>query len=138
MPRDAARDGGSLLGAGGQAATLSEAEMAAAGKGQDKVAHGCRLVHQRCLVTPLCLTPPQRSAAVVWLIRVGARLAGLIERQGRRALAERQQPIPGVMPAGRDTLPPTVARLFKAFPDDRLVQVTAVPADGWWRPAGPV
>src|SRR6266702_3756515 len=47
----------------------------------------------------------------------------LTERQVRRALAALQHPIPGLMPEGRDTLHPTVARLFKAFADYSLVQV---------------
>src|SRR6266849_3799345 len=54
---------------------------------------------------------------------VGALGAGLIERQVRRALAELQHPIIGLMPEGRDTLHPTVARLFKVFADYSLVQV---------------
>jgi len=60
---------------------------------------------------------------LVFLIMVGALVAGLIERQVRRVLAELQQPIAGLMPEGRDTLRPTVARLFKAFADYSLVQV---------------
>jgi Domain of unknown function (DUF4277) len=122
MQRDAALDGVYLLVAGGKAATLSDAEMAAEGKGQYQVEHGFRLVNQLFLVTPLFLKTPQRIAALVFLIMVGARIAGLIERQVRRALAERQQPITGLMPEGRDTLHPTGARLFKAFTDYSLVQ----------------
>ncbi len=123
MQRDAELDGVYLLVAGGKAATLSEAEMAAEWKGQYKVEHCFRLVNQLFLVTPLFLKTPQRIAALVFLIMVGALIAGLIERQVRRALAEHQQPITGLMPEGRDTLHPTVARLFKAFTDYSLVQV---------------
>ena len=122
MQRDAELDGVYLLGAGGKAATLSDAEIAAEWKGQYKVEHCFRLVNQLFLVTPLFLKTPQRIAALVLLIMVGALIAGLIERQVRRALAERQQPITGLMPEGRDTLHPTVARLFKAFTDYSLVQ----------------
>ena len=85
--------------------------------------HCFRLVHQLFLVTPLFLKTPRRIAALVLLIMVGALIAGLIERQVRRALAERQQPSTGWMPEGRDTLHPTVARLFKACTDYSLVQV---------------
>ncbi len=85
--------------------------------------HCFRLVNQLFLVTPLFLKTPQRIAALVLLMMVGALGAGLIERQVRRALAELQQPIIGLMPEGRDTLHPTVARLFKVFADDSLVQV---------------
>src|SRR4029450_7371066 len=123
MQRDAELDGVYLLVAGGKAATLSDAEIAAEWKGQYKVEHCFRLVNQLFLVTPLFLKTPQRITALVFLIMVGALIAGLIERQVRRALAERQQPITGLMPEGRDTLHPTVARLFKAFTDYSLVQV---------------
>src|SRR6266540_172590 len=75
------------------------------------------------LVAPVFLKTPQRIAALVFLIMVGALVAGLIERQVRRALAALQHPISGLMPEGRDTLRPTVARLFKAFADYSLVQV---------------
>ncbi len=123
VQREAELDGVYLLGAGGKAAALSDAEIAAEWKGQYKVEHCFRLVNQLFLVTPLFLKPPRRSTALVFLIMVGALIAGLIERQVRRALAERQQPITGLMPEGRDTLHPTVARLFKAFTDYSLVQV---------------
>ena len=123
VQRDAELDGVYLLVAGGKAATLSDAEIAAAWKGQYKVEHCFRLVHQHFLVTPLFLKTPQRIAALVFLIMVGALVAGLIERQVRRALAALQQPLTGLMPEGRDTLHPTVARLFKAFADYSLVQV---------------
>jgi transposase len=120
---DAELDGVYLLVAGGKAATLSDAEIAAEWKGQYKAEHCFRLVNQLFLVTPLFLKTPQRIAALVFLIMVGALVAGLIERQVRRAVAELQQPISGLMPEGRDTLRPTVARLFKAFADYSLVQV---------------
>jgi hypothetical protein len=126
VQRDAERDGGYLWVAGGKAASLSDAERVAEWQGQDKVEHCFRLVNQLFVVTPLCLKTPQRMVALVFLIMVGALVAGLIERQGHRALAELQHPIKGLMPAGRDTLHPTVARLFKAFADDSLVQVKEV------------
>jgi len=123
VQREAELDGVYLLVAGGKAAALSDAEIAAEWKGQYKVEHCFRLVNQLFLVTPLFLKTPRRIAALVFLIMVGALIAGLIGRQVRRALAERQQPITGLMPEGRDTLHPTVARLFKAFTDYSLVQV---------------
>jgi len=126
VQRDAELDGVYLLVAGGKAASLSDAEIVAEWKGQYKVEHCFRLVNQLFLVTPLFLKTPQRIAALVLLIMVGALVAGLIERQVHRALAELQHPIKGLMPEGRDTLHPTVARLFKAFADYSLVQVKEV------------
>src|SRR2546426_702100 len=81
--------------------------MVAEWKGQYKVEHCFRLVNQRFLVAPVFLKTPRRIAALVLLIMVGALVAGLIERQVRRALAQHQQPITGLMPEGRDTLHPT-------------------------------
>jgi hypothetical protein len=97
----------------------------AAWKGPDTVEHGLRRVHQRLLVPPWFLQTPPRLAALGLLILVGALVAGRLERQVRRAVAARQQPSSGVRPAGRDTWRPTVARLFTAGADSRLVQVTA-------------
>ncbi len=123
VQRDAELDGVYLLVAGGKAATLSDAEIMAEWKGPYKVEHSFRLVNQLFLVTPLFLKTPQRIAALVFLVMVGALIAGLIARQVRRALAELQQPLKGLMPEGRDSLRPTVTRLFKAFADYSLVQI---------------
>jgi transposase len=123
VQREAELDGVYLLVAGGKAATLSDAEIMAEWKGQYKVEHSFRLVNQLFLVTPLFLKTPQRIAALVFLVMVGALIAGLIERQVRRALAELQRPLKGLMPEGRDSLRPTGMRLFKAFADYSLGQV---------------
>lgn len=120
---DAKLDGVYLLVAGSHAAALSDAQILAEWKGQYKVEHCFRLVNQLFLVAPIFLKTPQRIAALVFLIMVGALVAGLIERQVRRVLAELQQPIVGLMPEGRDTLRPTVERIFKAFADYSLVQL---------------
>ena len=129
VQQDAELEGVYLLVAGGKAATLSDAEIVVEWKGQYKVEHCFRLVNQRFLVAPVFLKTPRRIAALVFLIMVGVLVAGLIERQVRRALATLQHPITGLMPEGRDTVHPTVARLFKAFADDSLVQVQ----DAWGR-----
>ena len=121
--RDAELDGVYLLVAGGKAATLADADILAEWKGQHKVERCFHLVNQLFLVAPLFLKTPRRIAALVFLIMVGALVAGLIERQVRRVLAQLQQPIKGLMPEGRDTLRPTGERLFKAFADYSLVQV---------------
>ena len=123
VEQDAFLDGVYLLVAGGKAASLSDAEVLAEWKGQYKVERCFRSVNHLFLVAPLFVKTPRRIAALVFLIMVGALLAGLIERQVRRVLANLQQPIQGLMPEGRDTLRPTVERLFKAFADYSLVQV---------------
>ncbi|MFQ5859622.1 MAG: IS1634 family transposase [Anaerolineae bacterium] len=121
--RDAELDGVYLLVAGGPATALSDAEILTEWKGQHKAERCFRLVNQVFLVAPLFVKTPRRIAALVFLIMVGALIAGLIERQVRRVLAKLQQPIQGLMPERRDTLRPRVQRLFKAFADYSLVQV---------------
>ena len=79
--QDAELDGVYLLVAGGKAATLSDGEILAEWKGQHKVEHCFCLVNQLFLVAPLFLKTPRRIAALVFLIMVGALVAGLIERQ---------------------------------------------------------
>ena len=82
------------------------------------------------LTNPLCLCGPglrknsQRIVSLSWCIMVGCLVAGLIARQIRRARGERHEPIHGLMPPGRDTLKPTVARILRAFADASLVRLT--------------
>jgi transposase len=123
IQQDTALEGVYLVVAGGPAAALADADILAEWKGQYKVEHCFRLVSQLFLVAPVFLKTPRRIAALVFLIMVGALVAGLIERQVRRVLAELRRPIRGLMPEGRDNLRPTVARLFKAFADYSLVVV---------------
>ena len=110
--------------AGGPAAHGDDASLWPAWQGQDKVEHGCRLTTPLCLCGPVCLTHSQRIVRLMLFIMVGGLVAGVLARQMRRALAERHEPIPGLMPAGRDTLTPTVARILRAVADDSLVRLT--------------
>ena len=112
---DAELDGVYLLVAGGAVASWEDASILQEWKGQYKVEHCFRLTHQLFLVGPLCLKTPQRIASLLFLIMVGCLVAGLIERQVRRTLAQRQAPIRGLMPEGRDTLRPTIPRILTAF-----------------------
>lgn len=118
---DAAWDGVYLLVAGGAAAQWEDAALLQEWKGQYKVEHCFRLTNQLFLVGPLFLKTPQRIASLLFLIMVGCLVAGLLERQIRLALAERQEPIHGLMPEGRDTLRPTIPRILKAFAHYSLV-----------------
>ncbi len=123
VQQDTALEGVYLLVAGGRAATFSDAAILTEWKGQHKVENCFRLVNQVFLIAPVFVKTPRRIAALIFLIMVGALVAGLIERQVRRSLATLQQPISGLMPEGRETLRPTVERLFKTFADYSLVQV---------------
>jgi len=89
VQRDAELDGVYLLVAGGKAATLPDAEILAEWKGQHKMERCFHLVNGIFLVAPLFLKAPRRIAALIFLIMVGALVAGLIERQVRRVGAIR-------------------------------------------------
>src|SRR5712692_9986300 len=90
---------------------------------EKSVEHCFRLTNQLFLCGPVFLKNSQRIVSLILLIMVGCLVAGLIERQIRRALAERHEPIHGLMPEGRDTLKPTVARILRAFADYSLVLI---------------
>ncbi len=126
--RDAELDGVYLLVAGGPTADLDDASLLQEWKGQYKVEHCFRLTNQVFLVGPIFLKKPHRIVSLIFLIMVGCLVAGLIERQVRRALAERQEPIHGLMPEGRDHLRPTVPRILKAFAHYSIVHIRR--ADG--------
>ena len=121
--RDAELDGVYLLVAGGPVARLDDASLLQEWKGQYKVEHCFRLTNQLFLVGPVFLKTPRRIASLILLIMIGCLVAGLIERQVRRVLAERQEPIRGLMPEGRDNLRPTIPRILKAFAHYSIVHV---------------
>ncbi len=128
VERDAALDGVYLLVAGGPAAQWDDASLLQEWKGQYKVEHCFRLTNQLFLCGPVFLKNAHRIVSLIWLIMVGCLVAGLLERQIRRALAERHEPIHGLMPEGRDTLRPSVTRILGAFSDYSLVLIKG--ADG--------
>jgi hypothetical protein len=121
--QDAELDGVYLLVAGGPAAKLADASLLQEWKGQYKVEHCFRLTNQLFLVGPVFLKTPRRIASLLLLIMVGCLVAGLLERQVRRVLAERQAPIRGLMPEGRDNLRPTITRILRAFAHYSIVHV---------------
>jgi transposase len=123
ITQDTELDGVYLLVAGGSATALDDAGLLQEWKGQYKVEHCFRLTNQLFLVGPLFLKTPHRIVSLIFLIMVGSLVAGLIERQIRRALAQRQEPIHGLMPEGRDHLKPTVARILQLFAHYSVVRI---------------
>jgi len=121
--RDTELDGVYLLVAGGPAARLDDASLLQEWKGQYKVEHCFRLTNQLFLVGPVFLKTPRRIASLILLIMIGCLVAGLIQRQVRRVLAERQEPIRGLMPEGRDNLRPTIQRILRAFAHYSIVHI---------------
>jgi transposase len=128
VAHEAEVDGVYLLVAGGPVADWDDASVFQEWKGQYKVEHCFRLTNQLFLCGPVFLKKPQRIVSLIFLIMVGCLVAGLIERQVRRALAERHEPIHGLMPEGRDNLKPTVPRILQAFAHYSLVLIKC--ADG--------
>ncbi|MFH1633827.1 MAG: hypothetical protein ABIG63_07420 [Chloroflexota bacterium] len=95
-------------------------------KGQYKVEHCFRLTNQLFQLGPVFLKNPHRIVSLTFLIMVGCLIAGLIERQVRRVLAQQQEPIHGLMPEGRDTLKPTIPRILKAFAHYSIVHIKQI------------
>lgn len=122
VEQDAKLDGVYMLVAGAKAATLDDNEILKEWKGQYKVEHRFRMVQEIFLAHPIFLKKPKRIVSMIFLIMVGSLVAGLIERQVRRAVAEQKEPIQGLMPEGRDTLRPTIGRIFKAFAHYSLIR----------------
>jgi hypothetical protein len=123
VAQDAELDGIYLLVAGGPATALDDASLLQEWKGQYKVEHCFRLTNQLFLIGPLFLKSPRRIVSLIFLIMVGCLVAGLIERQIRRALAKHQEPIHGLMPEGRDHLKPTISRILQVFAHYSLVRI---------------
>ncbi len=127
--QDAELDGVYMLVAGGPSAHLPDEQIFTEWKGQYKVEHSFRMVNDIFFVGPVFLKNPKRIVSLIFLIMVGALIAGLIQRQVRRALAELQEPIHGLMPEGRDNLRPSVARILKAFAQYSLVRAKSAKGD---------
>jgi len=123
ISQDTTLDGVYLLLAGGSAVELDDATLLQEWKGQYKIEHCFRTVNQLFFVGPLFLKNPRRIVSLIFLIMIGALVAGLIERQLHRALAQQNEPIHGLMPEGRDHLKPTVSRILQAFSAYSLVQI---------------
>jgi len=122
VKQDAKLDGVYMLVAGAKAATLNDNEILKEWKGQYKVEHRFRMIQEIFLAHPVFLKKPERIVSLIFLIMVGTLVAGLIERQVRRAVAEQEEPIQGLMPEGRDTLRPTIGRILKAFAHYSLIR----------------
>src|SRR2546428_7747169 len=108
VARDASLDGVYVRVAGGPAAQWDDASLLQEWKGQYKVEHCFRLTNQLFLCGPVFLKSAQRIVSLILLIMVGCLVAGLLERQIRRGVAERPEPIYGPMPGGTDNPQPTV------------------------------
>lgn len=115
MPRDAQLDGVYLLVAHKAGLELDDEAIFREWKEQHKIEHRFAMLQGPFMLGPVFLKTPKRIASLVFLIMAAAMVACLIERQVRRVVAQRQEPIRGLMPEGRDNLRPTVERIHKVF-----------------------
>ncbi|MCP5086788.1 MAG: IS1634 family transposase [Rhodobacteraceae bacterium] len=74
-------------------------------------------------IRPMWLHLPQRLAGLTLLIMIAVLLAGLIEYQVRRHIAQTGALLTGLMPEKRDNPFPTAKKLLQAFQDYALVVV---------------
>jgi len=69
------------------------------------------------------LHKPQRLASLTLLIMIAVLIAGLIEHEVRRWIAQTGCLVKGLMPEGRDNPYPTARKLLRVFADYTLVSV---------------
>lgn len=74
-------------------------------------------------IRPMWLHSPKRLAGLILLIMIAVLIAGLIEYQVRRHIAQTGELIVGLMPEKRDNPYPTAKKLLQAFQDYTLVIV---------------
>lgn len=74
-------------------------------------------------IRPMWLHSPQRIAGLTLLIMLAVLVAGLIEHQVRREIANNKNLLKGLMPENRDNPYPTAEKLLKAFQDYTIVMV---------------
>jgi transposase len=79
-------------------------------------------------IRPMWLHKPRRLAGLTLLIMIAVLIAGLIEEEVRRWMAQTGCLVSGLMPEGRDNAYPTARKLLRAFADYTLV--IARPAAG--------
>jgi transposase len=123
MARDAQLDGVYLLVAHKAGLELNDEAIFLEWKEQHQIEHRFALLQGPFMLGPVFLKTPKRIASLVFLIMAAAMVACLIERQVRRVVEQRQEPIRGLMPENRDNLRPTVERILKVFATYSVVMV---------------
>lgn len=116
-------DGIALLCTNVPAARLTSAEVMAKYKEQVYVEQTIDFIKSPVQIRPMWLHSPKRLAGLTLLIMIAVLVAGLLEYQVRRYIAETGQLVRGLMPERRDNPYPTAEKLLKAFQDYTLVLV---------------
>jgi transposase len=114
--------------------TCNDAEIMKAYRDQTTtVEPGFRWIKNPAAISPVWLEKPERIAALAMLTVVGLLVYGLIQRQVRQYLQQRQESMPGNK---GDTTAPTAAVVFESFAPVTLVSldldgVTVLQVHGW-------
>lgn len=116
-------DGIVLLCTNVPADRLTSAEVMAKYKEQVYVEQTIDFIKSPVQIRPMWLHSPKRLAGLTLLIMIAVLVAGLVEYQVRRHIAESGQLLRGLMPEKRDNPYPTAEKLLKAFQDYTLVVV---------------
>jgi len=116
-------DGIALLCTNVPAARLTAGEVMIKYKSQVNVEQTIDFIKSPVQIRPMWLHSPKRLAGLTLLIMIAVLVAGLLEYQVRRQIAETGQLLTGLMPEKRDNPYPTAKKMLQAFQDYALVIV---------------
>jgi transposase len=121
VAEDTQFDGVSLLVTNASAARLDSEGALLQYKGQSGVEQTIDFIKSPVEIRPMWLQNPKRVAGLTLLIMIAVLIAGLIEQEVRRWIAQTGCWVRGLMPEGRDSPYPTARKLLRAFADYTLV-----------------
>jgi transposase len=121
VAEDALFDGVSLLVTNAPAERLDTESVLLKYKGQSGVEQTIDFIKSPMEIRPMWLHKPKRLASLTLLIMIAVLIAGLIEQEVRRWIAQTGCLVSGLMPEGRDNAYPTARKLLRAFADYTLV-----------------
>jgi transposase len=114
-------DGVSLLVTNAPASDLDAENALIKYKGQSGMEQTIDFIKSPVEIRPMWVHNPRRVAALTLLIMIAVMIAGLIEAEVRRWIAQTGCLIGGLVPEGRDNAYPTARRLLRAFQEYTLV-----------------
>lgn len=123
VAEDTLFDGVSLLVTNASALRLDTEGALLKYKGQTGVEQTIDFLKSPVMIRPMWLHKPKRLASLTLLIMIAVLIAGLIEQEVRRWIAQTGCLVRGLMPEGRDNAYPTARRLLRAFTNYALVIV---------------
>jgi len=102
---------------------LSAGDVMVKYKAQVNVEQTIDFIKSPVQIRPMWLHSPRRLAGLTLLIMIAVLVAGLLEYQVRRHIAQTGQLVQGLMPENRDNPYPTAKKLLRAFRSYALVIV---------------